>query len=36
MYLDAMLQVGANTDEINNFIKHIYLFPIPINALVTN
>ncbi|MFT5862883.1 MAG: hypothetical protein ACI828_001535 [Flavobacteriales bacterium] len=23
MYLDAMLQVGANTDEINNFINHI-------------
>ncbi|WP_415370770.1 DUF3050 domain-containing protein [Patiriisocius sp. Uisw_047] len=23
MYLDAMLQVGANTDKINNFIKHI-------------
>lgn len=23
MYLDAMLQVSANTDEINNFIKHI-------------
>jgi len=25
MYLDAMLQVGANTDEINNFIKNITL-----------
>jgi hypothetical protein len=23
MYLDAMLQVGANTDKINNFIKYI-------------
>ncbi|MGK0377289.1 DUF3050 domain-containing protein [Patiriisocius sp. Uisw_017] len=23
MYLDAMLQVSANTDKINNFIKHI-------------